>query len=97
MPAVDQQSSTSEESDEEPPDTSGIHPSDCSCVHCIIAREGYEDEVAIYEQYGSVFDANIPGEIAQDSPPLMIDYFPSIYDENKWAVRPAGARPDGVP
>ena len=27
----------------------------------------------------------------------MIDEHPSIYDETKWAVRPAGARKDSVP
>ncbi len=44
-----------------------------------------------------MFDASVPGEIAQDLPPLMIDESPSIYDENKWAVRRAGSRPEGTP
>ena len=66
-------------------------------VHCIIAREGSDDEAVIYSQYGPVYDSSIPGQVAQAKPPLMIDELPSIYDENKWAVRRAGSRPDGGP
>ncbi len=83
MPALDRQSSKSSDSDDD------FHPSKCTCVHCIISREGdSEDDIApvVYNQYGSVYDASIPGQIAQDSPPLVIDEYPSIYDENKWAV-----------
>ncbi len=51
----------------------------------------------IYNQFGYVYDASIPGQIAQDFPPLVIDELPSIYDEKKWAARPAGARKNSIP
>ncbi len=61
MPAVDEHSSSSESSksddEDEAPSPSRIHTPTCSCVYCIIGREGRsDDEVVVYNQFGSVYD-----------------------------------------
>ena len=50
MPAVDARSSSSEsaksDDDDEPPSFTNFHAPTCSCVHCILARDGHSDDDA---------------------------------------------------
>jgi hypothetical protein len=76
------------------------HLANCDCVDCTWASYGdSEDDIVlvVYNQFGSVYDAIIPGQIAQENPPLMRDECPSEFDATKWAVRPAGARKHSIP
>ncbi len=75
------------------------HNFKCVCVHCITARSGdSEDDLpVIYNQFITVYDHGDLGQVSNLSPPLMMAEFPSEFDTHKWAVRPAGAKPNSVP
>ncbi len=53
--------------------------------------------MVVYNQHGTVFDPSGPGQVPQSQPPLLRDELPSEFDTTKYAVRPAGARPNSVP
>ncbi len=55
------------------------------------------DPVPIYNQFGTLYDLEVEGQVAQASPPLMRDVLPSRYDPNKYGVRPSNFHNDTVP
>ena len=48
------------------------------------------DPVPIYNQFGTLYDPEVEGQVAQDKPPLMRDVLPSRYDPSETCELPQG-------
>ena len=85
LPAIEEPSRTGSDSEDDDVALPSAPSTRCTCVRCMSMDEDSDEPDPVYNQYGTLYDPEVPGEIAQETPPLMVDALPSEFDHNKWA------------